>query len=334
MKKAELMLELINNSKVLRAIIGGIIIIASIFMLPFLLSSLNTDQISYFRVEAAADPHATDTKQVESPNAVAVGVATMVDSFGQSVNTAEQTISNGSKSVVDTTVAAGKSVSDLAIRSTKAILFGMFKGIAFVGTGVGNTVVFLVGIPIKLVHAVTNIPTLSSLIRPADNAEVPVIDTQLEELYAAHPDLTTAEPAAEAEPQAHVITLWPIHGKITTRFGVPHRPYQDTHTGLDISSGNRSGVMQIKPFRAGKVVDVILSRKGLGNHLVIDHGGGISSVYAHMSSISVTAGQQVDENTILGYEGSTGASTGPHLHFEIRVNGQPVDPHQYISGQP
>jgi murein DD-endopeptidase MepM/ murein hydrolase activator NlpD len=68
--------------------------------------------------------------------------------------------------------------------------------------------------------------------------------------------------------------------------------------------------------------------------LVIDHGGGLSSVYGHLYSISVKAGQMVDTNTVLGYEGSTGASTGTHLHFEIRVNGQPEDPKKFIPGLP
>jgi murein DD-endopeptidase MepM/ murein hydrolase activator NlpD len=72
----------------------------------------------------------------------------------------------------------------------------------------------------------------------------------------------------------------------------------------------------------------------LGNHVIVDHGNGVTSVYAHLHSISVQVGQDVTLDTTLGLEGSTGASTGTHLHFEIRVNGQAANPQQFISGQP
>jgi murein DD-endopeptidase MepM/ murein hydrolase activator NlpD len=75
-------------------------------------------------------------------------------------------------------------------------------------------------------------------------------------------------------------------------------------------------------------------RLHLGNHVVVDHGNGVTSVYGHLDSTAVAIGQQVDLNTILGYEGTTGVSTGVHLHFEIRVQGQAADPRQFISGSP
>jgi murein DD-endopeptidase MepM/ murein hydrolase activator NlpD len=111
-------------------------------------------------------------------------------------------------------------------------------------------------------------------------------------------------------------------------------PYQPTHTGIDISDGWRSGVTPIHPFKPGRVIQVIHSNAGFGNHVIIDHGGGLTSLYGHMYSTSAQVGQQVDSSSILGYEGTTGASSGPHVHFEIRLNGQPVNPHNYVSGQP
>jgi murein DD-endopeptidase MepM/ murein hydrolase activator NlpD len=69
---------------------------------------------------------------------------------------------------------------------------------------------------------------------------------------------------------------------------------------------------------------------GYGNLTVIDHGGGLATAYGHQSSIVVGVGQSVARGEIIGYVGSTGHSTGPHLHFEVRVNGQPVDPLGYL----
>jgi murein DD-endopeptidase MepM/ murein hydrolase activator NlpD len=171
---------------------------------------------------------------------------------------------------------------------------------------------------------------------------VPIIDPNSPELVAARkalpatqpaPAAAAAAPAAPEVPQASSVVAWPLHGTITTLFGVPELPYQAIHTGLDISDGKRPGTTPIKAFRQGKVLQT-LTTGGLGNHVIVDHGNGVTSVYGHLNSISVQVGQTVDTTTILGYEGTTGVSTGSHLHFEIRVNGQATDPHQFISGQP
>jgi len=69
---------------------------------------------------------------------------------------------------------------------------------------------------------------------------------------------------------------------------------------------------------------------GYGNATVIDHGGGMATLYGHQSRIVVTAGQHVNAGDIIGYIGSTGFSTGPHLHFEVRINGNTVDPAPYL----
>lgn len=141
----------------------------------------------------------------------------------------------------------------------------------------------------------------------------------------------TAMPAAQpADPPG----IWPLHGAVTTQFGVPELPYQSIHTGLDISDGKASGVTPVLPFKPGTVISVINSGQGLGNHVVVDHGNGVTSVYGHLYSTAVQEGQRVDQQTALGLEGSTGVSTGTHLHFEIRVNGVATDPHKFIAGQP
>ncbi len=86
------------------------------------------------------------------------------------------------------------------------------------------------------------------------------------------------------------------------------------------------------PIGAAAAGTVILTgpNGGYGNLVVVDHGNGISTAYAHLSSISVSVGQSVGQGTVVGGMGTTGNSTGVHLHFEVRVNGSPVDPLGYL----
>lgn len=107
------------------------------------------------------------------------------------------------------------------------------------------------------------------------------------------------------------------------------RGSDDYHTGVDLVG---SGSKHIYPVNNGKVVWTKSSNSGYGNHLLIDHGGGTWSLYAHMSKIYVQANQSVNKNTILGVEGSTGNSTGSHLHLEIRKSstGSQIDPIPFL----
>lgn len=105
----------------------------------------------------------------------------------------------------------------------------------------------------------------------------------------------------------------------------------DYHTGLDMVG---SGSKHIYPVNSGTVAWTKSSNNGYGNHLLVDHGNGIWSLYAHLSKIYVKQGQSVNKNTILGVEGSTGNSTGSHLHLEIRksATGSQVNPATFLSG--
>lgn len=123
--------------------------------------------------------------------------------------------------------------------------------------------------------------------------------------------------------------VWPVSGRITSDYGWRTHPIYNSrsfHTGLDIGAG--SGV-PIDAARTGKVIDA--GYKGAyGLAVVVDHGEGIATLYAHMSSIRVSVGQRVSTGDTVGLVGSTGYSTGPHLHFEVRVNGQHTNPMQWL----
>ena len=117
--------------------------------------------------------------------------------------------------------------------------------------------------------------------------------------------------------------IWPVSGPITSPFGMR---WGKLHPGLDIGAGMGT---PIKAAAAGRVI-VAAYDGGYGNLVVIDHGNGLATAYAHQSQIAVSVGQQVAQGQTIGYVGSTGFSTGPHLHFEVRVNGSPVDPMGYL----
>lgn len=116
---------------------------------------------------------------------------------------------------------------------------------------------------------------------------------------------------------------WPANGTITSGFGYR---WGALHAGLDIA--NNVGT----PIRAAKSGTIILAgwNGGYGNCIVIDHGGGFSTLYGHMSRLRASEGQTVKQGELIGDMGSTGNSTGPHLHFETRVNGNPQDPTRYL----
>lgn len=117
--------------------------------------------------------------------------------------------------------------------------------------------------------------------------------------------------------------IWPVQGVLTSPYGMR---WGRLHEGIDI--GAPSGT----PIYAAAAATVIYSgwQGGYGNLVVLDHGNGIATAYGHQSQIAVSNGQTVAQGQVIGYVGSTGHSTGPHLHFEVRVNGTPVDPLSYL----
>jgi murein DD-endopeptidase MepM/ murein hydrolase activator NlpD len=121
--------------------------------------------------------------------------------------------------------------------------------------------------------------------------------------------------------------VWPVKGGITLEFGVPHLPYQLFHTGIDIASWKGDDII---PFMDGTVTYAGEVFWGYGKHIIIDHGDNISSLYGHLDKIYVFKGQKVKIGDVIGKEGSTGWSTGPHLHFQINVYGIPVNPRTFL----
>jgi murein DD-endopeptidase MepM/ murein hydrolase activator NlpD len=117
--------------------------------------------------------------------------------------------------------------------------------------------------------------------------------------------------------------IWPVSGPVTSGFGMR---WGRMHTGIDVA------VPVGTPVRAAASGTVIYAgwMSGYGNLVAIDHGGGLATAYAHNSSLFVRVGQSVQQSDTISLSGSTGHSTGPHVHFEVRVNGVPVDPLGYL----
>ena len=117
--------------------------------------------------------------------------------------------------------------------------------------------------------------------------------------------------------------LWPLQGVLTSGFG-PR--WGRMHTGIDIAAPAGT------PIHAAKAGEVIYAGwlNGYGNTVVVDHGDGVATLYGHQSRIGSTEGQQLNQGDVLGFVGSTGHSTGNHLHFEVRIDTKPVNPRPYL----
>jgi murein DD-endopeptidase MepM/ murein hydrolase activator NlpD len=154
-------------------------------------------------------------------------------------------------------------------------------------------------------------------------------EEDLERLEQASAELTArlqaAAPASAGPPPAPSASgfIWPVDGPITSGYGMR---WGRLHAGIDIGAGFGT------PIRAAAAGTVTYAGwlGGYGNLIVVDHGGGLSTAYAHQQRIYVGVGASVAQGEVLGEVGSTGCSFGPHLHFEVRVNGTAVDPLGYL----
>src|SRR5579871_3270529 len=124
-------------------------------------------------------------------------------------------------------------------------------------------------------------------------------------------------------------SLWPVIGHLTGGFGERMDPFSGEgafHTGVDISSQYGDAVRA----SADGVVEEADERSGYGRLVVVDHGFGVRTYYGHLSSFNVIAGQQLRRGDTIGNVGVSGRSTGPHVHYEVRINGAPVNPMKYL----
>jgi murein DD-endopeptidase MepM/ murein hydrolase activator NlpD len=169
------------------------------------------------------------------------------------------------------------------------------------------------------------------------NAKLDAVDNEIAE-FADELDGLEQEQArverliqeeASREGDAPGVLVRPVPGAITSSFGVRLHPilgYSRMHTGVDMRAGHGQ---EIKAGGSGRVI-LASFYGGYGNAVIIDHGGGMTTLYAHQSQLGVSYGDQVDAGQVIGYVGTSGLSTGAHLHFEVRLLGQPVDPTDYI----
>lgn len=125
-------------------------------------------------------------------------------------------------------------------------------------------------------------------------------------------------------------TIWPVNGKLEGGFGGRRNPFggggYEFHSGQDIEADMGAPVISGASGR----VTFVGWQNGYGQLVVVDHGGGLTTRYAHLSQIDVELDQVVERGQLLGQVGSTGRSTGPHLHYEVRINEQPVNPLPYL----
>jgi len=155
-----------------------------------------------------------------------------------------------------------------------------------------------------------------------DRADAEEIDSLQAASAALTERIRTAQGQTSSTPSSAGL-VWPVSGPVTSPFGWR---WGRMHEGIDI------GVSYGTPIHAAASGTVIYCgwESGYGNLTVLDHGGNLATAYGHQSSIAVSCGQHVGQGDVIGYVGSTGHSTGPHLHFEVRVNGSPVDPMGYL----
>ncbi|HEV2133643.1 MAG TPA: M23 family metallopeptidase [Terracidiphilus sp.] len=124
-------------------------------------------------------------------------------------------------------------------------------------------------------------------------------------------------------------SLWPVEGEVTSSFGEREDPIRDEgefHTGIDIAAGYGTA---IHAAAAGLVTGADMGH-GYGRTVELNNGHDIMTVYAHLSAVAVVAGQHVSRGQVIGYLGDSGRTTGPNLHYEVRVDGVPVNPYKYL----
>lgn len=248
------------------------------------------------QVVSVVGPYATNTQ----PDSVSIALAMDDSSFLV-------------KPVLTETQITEEPKSD--IKRTKTITYTVENGDTLSKIG------WKYSLKISTIRASNNLS--SDTIRPGQRLQIPPQDISTTQLAS----LQTKKVAGASRVPFGGTFRRPTSGwAVSQVFG--HTSYESWHTGIDLDS--RSG-RTIFASASGKVVSVTRGwGGGYGNHIVIDHGQGFSTLYGHLSSFNVSSGQWVNQGQVIGTMGSTGWSTGIHLHFEIRVGGSPRNPMSYL----
>jgi murein DD-endopeptidase MepM/ murein hydrolase activator NlpD len=167
------------------------------------------------------------------------------------------------------------------------------------------------------------------------------VNKEMQRYGEGGPDITEAPAASQFDVRIrnleksfrdseHTPSIYPVVGKINDDFGTRDNPFggssSEFHAGLDID-GNK-GDLVVAPAKG--IVSKASYQGGYGNLIEIDHGNGLTTRYGHLSEIGVEIGQEVARGQEIGKVGSTGRSTGPHLHYEVRIDGEAVNPRSYL----
>ena len=163
----------------------------------------------------------------------------------------------------------------------------------------------------------------------AKKSELEELDSQLQKDSQEIQGLLTRPTSGGSPTYTGGQFVWPANGPVTSPYGYRTHPiFGDSrlHTGVDIGAPYGSAVFAAS---GGRVV-FASTMSGYGNAIVVDHGGGVATTYNHLSGFSVSAGSSVNRGQTIGSVGCTGYCTGPHLHFEVRIGGSPVDPMPYL----
>jgi murein DD-endopeptidase MepM/ murein hydrolase activator NlpD len=140
---------------------------------------------------------------------------------------------------------------------------------------------------------------------------------------------TTSAGVSDWNQIADAPTLWPVEGTVTSSFGQRQDPFNGEgafHAGMDITAPLGTPI-----HAAGDgTVETAAMANGYGREVILDHGHGLRTLYAHMSAIAVVAGEHVLRGQVIGYVGRSGRATCTHVHYEVRINNVPVNPHKYL----
>lgn len=219
--------------------------------------------------------------------------------------------------------------------------FALILGFSTLASGIFGVVKYSDQAEISATNPTVNQLSTVAPVQPASiDYSRPVASSHIA-LNAGGPSLSDMDPDdAEIESQLRVIettsnpsyvpNIWAHMGKINNEFGFRRNPFggrtYEFHAGMDIDGERGDNVLA----PANGVVTKAGWQGGYGNMIEIDHGNGLTTRYGHLSKIEVAVGDEIGRGMLIGYVGSTGRSTGPHLHYELRLSDRPINPRRFL----